>query len=61
MEWPCREDEKLIVKKVYVDRVEDADWRGRSLGRQMDRMCERDVCNGQAFEQAKWECLNRER
>lgn len=33
MEWPCREDEKLIVKKVYVDRVEDADWRGRSLGR----------------------------
>ena len=53
------------VKKVYVSESVGPDSRGRLVGRWRDRvkenMCERGATRGGGLDQAKRECLDRER
>ncbi len=54
-----------FVKKVCVNEIEDHSRKGRPLGRWKDGvkeyMCERGVGIGGGLEQARRECLDRER
>ncbi len=54
-----------FVRKVYVSEVLVPSSRGRLLGRRKDRvkeyMCERGITRREGFEQARRECLDRDR
>ncbi len=54
-----------LMKKVYVSETVDPNSRGRQLGRWKDRikeyMCNRGSTRKRGFEQARRECLDRER
>ncbi len=54
-----------IMKKVYVSKTEGPDRRGRPFGRWKDRvkeyMSERGATRGGSLEQARRECLDKER
>ena len=56
---------KEFVKKVYVSELEGSNQRGRPLGRWRDKvkeyMCDRGDNRGGGLEQARMDCLDRER
>ncbi len=60
-----RMESEEFVKKVYVSESVGPNSRGRPLGRWRDRvkeyMCERGATSGGGLDQARRECLDRER
>ncbi len=56
---------KESVKKVYMSESVSPNSRGRPLGRWRDGvreyMCERGATRGEGLDQAKWECLDKEK
>ena len=54
-----------FVKKVYVSELDGSNQRGRPLGRWKDKvkeyMCERGDSRGGRLDQARRDCLDRER
>ncbi len=59
------ERSEKFVKNLYVSESMGSNSRGRPLGRWRDRvkeyMCERGATRGGGLDQARRECLNRER